>query len=59
MKARACSPRHADAQVLGDVTEQRVFTFGRRIYSTSICSPQVRASIVLACYDFSCQSGVC
>ena len=51
-KARACSWRHANAQALGDGTEQRVYTFGRRSYSTSICSPQVRASLVLACLRF-------
>ena len=51
-EARACSWRHANAQALGDDTEQRVYTFGRRSYSTSICSPQVRASLVLACLRF-------
>jgi hypothetical protein len=51
-EARACSSRHADAQTLGDGTEQRVYTCGRRSYSTSICSPQVRASLVLACLRF-------
>ena len=51
-QARACSWRHANAQALGDGTEQRVYTFGRRSYSTSICSPQVRASLVLACLRF-------
>jgi hypothetical protein len=51
-KARACSPRHANAQTLGDGTEQRVYTFGSRSRSQSICSPQVRASLVLACLRF-------
>ena len=51
-KARACSWRHAEAQALGDGTEQRVYTFGSRSRSQSICSPQVRASLVLACLRF-------
>ena len=51
-KARACSWRHANAQTLGDGTEQRVYTFGSRSRSQSICSPQVRASLVLACLRF-------
>ena len=51
-KARACSPRHANAQTLGDGTEQRVYTFGSRSRSQSICSTQVRASLVLACLRF-------
>jgi hypothetical protein len=51
-KARACSSRHANAQAVGDDTEQRVYTFGRRSYSQSICSPQVRACLVLACLRF-------
>jgi hypothetical protein len=51
-EARACSSRHADAQTLGDGTEQRVYTCGRRSYSPSICSPQVRAPLVLACLRF-------
>ena len=51
-KARACSWRHANAQALGDGTEQRVYTFGRRSCSPSICSTQVRASLVLACLRF-------
>ena len=51
-EARACSWRHANAQTLGDGTEQRVYTFGRRSYSPSIYSPQVRASLVLACLRF-------
>ena len=51
-KARACSSRHANAQAVGDGTEQRVYTFGRRSYSQSICSPQVRACLVLACLRF-------
>ena len=52
MKARACSPRHAEAQTLGDDAEQRVYAFGRRSRSQCICSPQVRASLVLACLRF-------
>ena len=51
-KARACSWRHAEAQTLGDDAEQRVYTCGSRSYSPSICSPQVRASLVLACLRF-------
>ncbi len=51
-KARACSWRHANAQALGDDTEQRLYTCGRRSFSQSICSPQVRASLVLACLRF-------
>ena len=51
-KARACSWRHAEAQALGDGTEQRVYTFGRRSRSPCIYSPQVRASLVLACLRF-------
>ena len=51
-KARACSPRHAEAQTLGDDAEQRVYAFGRRSRSQCICSPQVRASLVLACLRF-------
>ena len=51
-KARACSSRHANAQALGDGTDQRVYTFGRRSCSPSICSTQVRASLVLACLRF-------
>ena len=51
-KARACSPRHANAQTLSDGTEQRVYTFGSRSRSQSICSTQVRASLVLACLRF-------
>jgi hypothetical protein len=51
-KARACSWRHANAQALGDEPEQRVYTFGRRSRSQSICSPRVRASLVLACFFF-------
>ena len=51
-KARACSWRHANAQALGDGTEQRVYTFGSRSFSTSMCSAQVRASLVLACLRF-------
>ena len=51
-EARACSWRHANAQTLGDGTEQRVYTFGSRSRSQSICSPQVRASLVLACLRF-------
>ena len=51
-QARACSWRHANAQALGDGTEQRVYTFGRRSCSPSICSTQVRASLVLACLRF-------
>ena len=30
----------------------RIYTFGRRSCSPSICSPQVRASLVLACLRF-------
>ena len=55
-KARACSWRHAEAQALEDGTEQRVYTFGRRSRSPCIYSPQVRASLVLACLRFNCQS---
>ena len=51
-KARACSPRHAEAQALGDDAEERVYTFGIRSRWPSICSPQVRASLVLACLRF-------
>ena len=51
-KARACSWRHAEAQALDDGTEQRVYTFGRRSRSPCIYSPQVRASLVLACLRF-------
>ncbi len=51
-QARACSWRHANAQALGDGTEQRVYTFGSRSRSQSICSTQVRASLVLACLRF-------
>ncbi len=50
-QARACSWRHANAQASGDGTE-RVYTFGRRSFSPSICSPEVRASLVLACLRF-------
>ena len=50
--ARACSARHAEAQTLGDDAEQRVYTFGRRSFSQSIYSTQVRASLVLACLRF-------
>jgi hypothetical protein len=60
-KARACSWRHANAQALGDDTEQRVYTFGRRSFSTSICSAQVRASLCPRLFTISpanCQSGV-
>ena len=51
-KARACSSRRANAQAMGDGTEQRVYTFGSRSFSTSMCSAQVRASLVLACLRF-------
>ena len=51
-QAWACSWRHADVQALGDGTEQRIYTFGRRSRSQSICSPEVRASLVLACLRF-------
>ena len=51
-KARACSSRHAKAQAVGDGIEQRVYTCGRRSRSQSICSPQVRASLVLPCLRF-------
>ena len=60
-QARACSWRHANAQALGDGTEQRVYTFGRRSFSTSICSAQVRASLCPRLFTISpanCQSGV-
>ena len=50
--ARACSARHAEAQTLGDDAEQRVYTFGRRSFSQSIYSTQVRASLVLVCLRF-------
>jgi len=50
-KARACSSRHANAQASGDGTDQ-VYTFGRRSFSTSIRSPEVRASLVLAYLRF-------
>jgi hypothetical protein len=50
-QARACSWRHANAQASGDGTE-RVYTFGRRSFSPSICSPEVRASLVLVCLRF-------
>ena len=51
-KARACPWRHANVQALSDGTEQRVYTFGSRSRSQSICSTQVRASLVLACLRF-------
>ena len=51
-KARACSARHAKAQAVGGGIEQRVYTCGRRSRSQSICSPQVRASLVLPCLRF-------
>ena len=60
-KARACSSRRANAQAMGDRTEQRVYTFGRRSFSTSICSAQVRASLCPRLFTISpanCQSGV-
>ena len=41
-----------DAQALGDDTEQRLYPCGRRSFSQSICSPQVRASLVLAYLRF-------
>ena len=50
-KARACSSRHANAQASGDGTDQ-VYTFGNRSFSTSIRSPEVRASLVLAYLRF-------
>ena len=35
-------------------SNESIYTRGRRSFSQSICSPQVRASLVLAVYDFSC-----
>ena len=59
-KARACSWRHAIAQTLGDGTEQRVYTFGRRSCSQSIipagaCFPRTRLFTISPA---NCQSGV-
>ena len=59
-KARACSWRHANAQALGDGTEQRVYTFGRRSCSQSIipagaCFPRTRLFTISPA---NCQSGV-
>ena len=59
-KARACSSRHANAQALGDGTEQRVYTFGRRSCSQSIipagaCFPRTRLFTISPA---NCQSGV-
>ena len=36
-------------------SNESIYTRGRRSFSQSICSPQVRASLVLACLRFSCQ----